>query len=333
MKKLSIGIIGLGVGEKHLEAYLGNKSCEVKAICDFDAKKLKAVSKKYPSLTTTKNADEILADKSINVVSIASYDNFHYRQIVKAIEMNKHIFVEKPLCLYGKEAADLHRRLAKKPHLKLSSNLILRKSPRFAWLKKAIRAGKLGTVYHIEGDYNYGRLEKITKGWRGKIPFYSVMYGGGVHIIDLILWLTGDNPKSAAAFGNNISSRGTQFKYNDIISGVVRFQSGMTANIVSNYSCVFPHFHNFVVYGTKATFVNGLDYGLLYDSRDPKIKPKKITEKYPGVHKGDLINSFIQSIVHPTTKSDVSKEDVFKAMNLCFDLEEALTKKKIVLCR
>jgi predicted dehydrogenase len=333
MKKLGVGIIGLGVGEKHLEAYLGNKSCEIKAICDFDSKKLKAVSKKYPSLTATENADDILNDQGINVASIASYDNYHYRQIVKAIEMNKHIFVEKPLCLYRKEAADIQRRLAKRPHLKLSSNLILRKSPRFAWLKKAIKQGKLGTIYHIEGDYNYGRLEKVTKGWRGKIPFYSVMYGGGVHIIDLILWLTEEKPQTAAAFGNKISSRQTQFKYNDIVSSVVQFQSGMTANIVSNYSCVFPHFHQFAVYGTKATFVNGLEHGLLFTSRNPSVKPEKITEKYPGVHKGDLINSFIQSIVDPKSKSDVMKDDVFKAMNLCFDIEEAMKTKKIVTCK
>ena len=30
---------------------------------------------------------------------------------------------------------------------------------------------KLGDIYHIEGDYNYGRLKKLTKGWRGKIPY------------------------------------------------------------------------------------------------------------------------------------------------------------------
>ena len=46
-----------------------------------------------------------------------------------------------------------------------------------------------GNIYYFEGDYNYGRLKKITSGWRGKIPFYSITLGGGSHIIDLSKFL------------------------------------------------------------------------------------------------------------------------------------------------
>ena len=47
-----------------------------------------------------------------------------------------------------------------------------------------------GKIYLIEANYNYGRLEKIVKGWRGKIYNYSVTHGGGIHLIDLIIQLT-----------------------------------------------------------------------------------------------------------------------------------------------
>ena len=39
-----------------------------------------------------------------------------------------------------------------------------------------------------------------------KIGFYSVVYGGGIHIIDLLLWLTGQKIIEDLPHGNNISS-------------------------------------------------------------------------------------------------------------------------------
>ena len=43
---------------------------------------------------------------------------------------------------------------------------------------KMKKMNRFGKIFYIEGDYNYGRVKKITK--RGKIPFYSVTYGGGL---------------------------------------------------------------------------------------------------------------------------------------------------------
>ena len=39
MKKIKVGIIGLGVGYKHFEAYNFSKNSTVKSVCDFDKKK------------------------------------------------------------------------------------------------------------------------------------------------------------------------------------------------------------------------------------------------------------------------------------------------------
>ncbi len=322
MKRLRAGIIGLGVGERHIEGYQSHPECEVVALCDFSDEKLAMARNKYPGFQLTKQADEILENPKINVVSIASFDNYHYEQIVKAIENNKHIFVEKPICLYQEELAHIRALLKENPNLKLSSNLILRMSPRFRLLKKMIAAGDLGQLFHIEGDYNYGRIHKITEGWRGQIDFYSVMYGGGIHIIDLLLWLTGDHIIEVSAYGNNIVSKGSRFRYNDMAVCLLKFQSGMIGKVSANFGCVFPHFHQLSVYGTKATFVNGQGDALLFEARDPAKEPKKITAAYPGTHKGDLIFSFIKSILSGS-QAEVSTDDVFYSMSVCLAIEKA----------
>jgi len=330
-KKLKAGIIGLGVGEQHIEGYQKHPGCEVTAICDFSQEKLKKVGDKYQSFRQTTNSEDILNDPDIDVVSIASYDNYHYEQIVKAIENKKHIFVEKPLCLYENEAQHIYTLLKINNEIKLSSNLILRMSPRFRRLKKMIAAGEMGNIFHIEGDYNYGRLFKITEGWRGKIDFYSVIYGGGVHIIDLICWLVDDEIIDVAAYGNNIASKGTAFRFNDMVVSIMKFKNGMSGKISANFGCIHPHFHSLSVYGTKATFQNGKDFGLFFESCDTNIQPQKITDPYPGTHKGDLINSFLDSIITGDTyKAEVAKHDVFKTMSVCFAMEKAASEESFI---
>lgn len=325
MKKLKAGIIGLGVGEQHIAGYQSHSECEVVALADISKQRCAELRKKYPRIKVTDDPNKLLDDPEIGVVSIASYDDAHVEQILRALKNKKHVFVEKPVCLNEQEARKIRRALKKNPQLKISSNLILRKSPRFQWLKNQIASGKLGKVYYLEGDYLYGRLHKITTGWRGKIDCYSVTYGGGIHMIDLLLWLTSDQVVEVAAYGNQISSKGTQFKYNDMVVCILKFKSGMIGKMSVNYGCVHPHHHALSVFGTNGTFRNEFGCASLFKERE--AAPQKIKEAYPGVKKGALIPSFVNLILRGTP-AEVSTEDVFKTMSVCFAIEKAMHQGK-----
>jgi predicted dehydrogenase len=86
---------------------------------------------------------EILDDPEVDLVCIASYDNFHYAQTMRALEHGKHVFVEKPFVLQEDEARVVYEQLRRHPRLRLSSNLVLRASPRFVDLRRRIDAGEL----------------------------------------------------------------------------------------------------------------------------------------------------------------------------------------------
>ena len=128
---LVAGIIGLGVGERHIHGYLSNLRCKLKTICDKDSVKLNQVGERYNQFELTTDPNQILDDPEINIVSIASYDNYHASQVLKAIYSGKHVFVEKPLCLTSAELKQISKALNKNPNIKISSNLILRQSPNF----------------------------------------------------------------------------------------------------------------------------------------------------------------------------------------------------------
>jgi predicted dehydrogenase len=325
LKKLRVGIIGLGVGEQHIAGCEGRDAVEAALLCDFSADKLREVSARHPGIAVTANADDVLDDPDIDVVSIASYDDHHFRQVMRAIENDKHIFVEKPLCMDPREAREIRRALAAKPALRMSSNLILRRSKRFLQVKDLIRNGRLGELFHLEADYNYGRVEKVTQGWRGEIPYYSVVYGGGVHMIDLMMWFSGSDIAEVTAYGNRIATRGTRFRFDDCVVSIMKFRNGATGKMAANYGCVHPHFHQISLYGTQATFQNTLDGGRLITDRRPEAVPEPVDAAYPGCKKGELLGDFLDGLVR-NRPAEVTAEDVFRTMSVCFAIEESARK-------
>lgn len=329
VKLLRVGVIGLGVGAQHISAYAAHSNCEVVSLCDIDAAKRTEFAVKFPNLSITDDATDVLNDPTIDIVSIASYDDVHAQQIIAALNNDKHVFVEKPLCLHANGVRDIRQALEQRPHLKLSSNLILRRSPRFMRIKQMIEDGSFGELYHLEAQYNYGRLAKITDGWRGEIPYYSVVLGGGVHIIDQLLWMTKQRVIEVAAFGNSICSNSTNFKHDDMVTAILKFESSMTANITANFGCMRPHGHGLAIYGTKATFVNGEPDGCLYTSRDPSDKPQVISDVHPGAAKGDLIASFVDSILG-IAEPEVSADEVFDVMSVCLAIDKSKQQNRTI---
>lgn len=311
------------MGEQHIAGFEAAMNCRVKTLCDFSAAKLEEIRSRHPGKALTDNASELLMDPEIDIVSIASFDNFHCEQIVQALDNGKHVFVEKPLCLFAYEAEKIHEALLRNRGLFLSSNLILRLSPRMRTVRNMIQEGKFGELFYIEADYEYGRLEKITGGWRGSIDFYSVIHGGAIHMVDLVLWMTGQRPVLVRTIGNKICSRNTSYKYQDFALSILTFPSGLIVKVGTNFGCVKPHFHSLRVFGTEGTFENDYGPARFFTSRDSNAEPELITDEYPGVHKGSLLTQFVRSISEGGTPP-VSQKDTFDAMSVCLAMQESM---------
>jgi predicted dehydrogenase len=312
-------VIGLGVGERHLDGYAAHPACEPVAICDTDPERLREVAARHPGLRATTDPAELLEATDIDVVSIATYDSAHAAQLTAALRAGKHVFAEKPVVTAESDAREIRRLLDERPDLRLSTNVPLRRSPRFLELRERIRAGELGTLFHAEGDYDYGRRHKLVDGWRGAEPAYSVVLGGAIHLVDLLLWLTGERPVAVtAAVGGDIATRGTRFAPDDFVLALLRCPSGMTWKVAANLGCVSPHFHGLRIYGTDGTFANGLPDAALHTASGTTT----IATPYPGVGKDVLIGPFVESIVTGEAHG-VSADDAFAALSVCFAIERA----------
>jgi predicted dehydrogenase len=320
---LGVAVIGLGVGESHISAFEKDPRCRVLSLCDSDSVRLVEVGQRHPGKKLVDDFAEIIADENINALSIASYDDTHFAQVMEALASGRHVFVEKPLCRSEEELSAIETALALRPDLQLSSNLILRRSPRFMALRERIASGEMGRIYCYEGDYLYGRVHKLIEGWRGRIPDFSVTLSGGLHMIDLIRWLSGAEVVEVVAMGCGLATAGTSFSGDDLRMSLLRLSDGALAKISANFSCVMPHFHALSIYGTKMTFQQTACGALSYSSRDPAEAPMVENSPYPAVDKGDLIPGFVAAILDGK-KLEIPATEVFASMRAALAVDHSI---------
>ena len=326
-RKLKIGVIGLGVGEQHVIGYQRIPNVEVTDICDIDPSVLKIVGDRNDVPNRHQNYKQITENPNIDVVSIASYDNCHAIQAISAFENGKHVMIEKPLALNRHEAEAILRAQQDNRRF-LSSNLVLRKSPRFQELKNWIAKGYFGEIVTIEGDYLHQILWKLTQGWRGEMEFYCVTYGGGIHMIDLMRWLLDEEIVEVCGMSNKKLTRGSKFNFDDTVTNLLKFKSGTLGRTTSNLGAQRPQIHGLSVYGTEKSFINDTPHAKLFhgdNSEDIEI----VETNYPGIDKFGLLPDFISSI-RKGDEPEVSAKDVFRVMDICFACYESLKAKKTV---
>lgn len=325
MKKIiNAATIGLGFGLLHAKIFKENKN--TKLICISDINKKKKIYAKQLKTKFVNNSKYVFEDKNINLVSIATYDNFHFKNILTAIERKKNIFVEKPLCQNIKQLKKI-KKLLKKSKLKLSSNFVLRYHPKFKKVKEIVSRNIIGKIYSIEGEYNYGRLEKLLKGWRGRLPYYSIAQGGGIHIIDLMIWLTNSIPTKTISLGNKFNSKILNYKFNDNNIALLKFKNGTIGKVTSNFSCVMPHNHYLKIYGTKGTIEVNFDKILLFKSRKKNSRPINVKYKNNKNYKKELLNLFLDCLRNNKKPTNPSIENIYSSLLTCFAIDKSIKTK------
>jgi predicted dehydrogenase len=329
MRKLKAGVIGLGVGNQHARTYVECEFSDLHILCDMDQNKLIQAQKDYPNITTTEKWKDVCHSKDIDVISIASYDNYHSEQIISALQSGKHVFVEKPICQTHDELDAIYKAWSNAGNLSLSVNLVLRGADLYKELKTLIANDFFGEIYAFDADYLYGRLHKITEGWRAEIPYYSTLQGGGIHMLDLIIWLLGELPTEVHGTGNKIASKGSIFKYNDYSLTTYSFGSGIIARISSNFGSVHKHHHILRIFGTKGTFIYDDQGPRYYRSRDSHEQPIRIDKNPLPDKKGILIPAWLNNIC----MNDIKKSEAIKHLNVmraCLAGDESIAKKKSI---
>ena len=199
-KKIRMGIIGCGgIATWHIRGITESPDMEVSALCDILPERIKEKMNLCGVQEDSCYSDyrELMASGKADAVSICTPNNLHYEITMEAIRRGLPYAVEKPLCGSEAEAAELAEETAKK---KLANMVCFSYRFRAAlrYARDIVQSGKLGTLYHISGDY----LQSFGMSGDGKISPYAWRYSKkeafsgalgdlGSHMIDIMRFVTG----------------------------------------------------------------------------------------------------------------------------------------------
>ena len=150
------------MGRSNLGYAMKQDNLQVTAVCDiFDRNLNTAVemTKTQPGGAAKGLRDfrEILADKSIDVVCIATPDHWHPYMTVEACKAGKDVYVEKPICVVVDEGVKMVQ-AARKYKRVVQAGTMQRSAVHFAKAAEIVRSGELGKVTFVR-CWNYGLSE------------------------------------------------------------------------------------------------------------------------------------------------------------------------------
>ena len=115
MSNITIGVIGYGYwGPNIVRNFFTAPNCTVKAVADGRPERLAVLAKVFPSINGVKTGEEIINDKEIDAVVVATPVFTHFALAKKALENGKHVLIEKPMTSTVAEAEELIELAAKK---------------------------------------------------------------------------------------------------------------------------------------------------------------------------------------------------------------------------
>lgn len=192
MKKINIGIIGCGHwGPNFIRNFSQINRVLVKYACDLNPERLRHIKKIYPTSITTQDYKQIIKDKEITAVIIATPANTHYRLARESILNKKHALVEKPIATNLTEAAELIS-IAKDNKVVLMVGHTFKFNPGINKLRRLIKRGGLGRIYYIYSRRtNLGPLRKDV----------NAMWDLAPHDISIVSYLLDSQPIDVTARG------------------------------------------------------------------------------------------------------------------------------------
>lgn len=310
------GLIGTGIGEKHLQAIDGYRNCKVVSILETNKKKTLYLKKKYKNINFYNNEKSFFSENSLNLISIASYDEFHFKQIMQSIKKRLHIIVEKPICLTEEQLKKIYKALKLNPQIYFTSNLVLRKNSLFNKIKKKIKPSE---IYHLEASYLWGRKQKLFE-WRSKTKKYSLTLGATIHILDLVCWLLNSRPISVITKINNKITKKTKFKKFSFANYIFTFPNDILVNLKADAVCIHPHYHSLKIFEKNKTIISDLGRQFVIKKKEglDNFKILNTNYEYPDKkNRKNYIREFLDSIIDKKP-SHPSKQDLFNLMRACF---------------
>lgn len=233
-----IGLIGYGgIGGWHTERLQSMPDFEVAAVYDINPARTEKAREN--GLNGVDSLEEILSDKTIPTVLIATPNNFHKELSIRALEAGKNVICEKPVMMNSAELIEVMAVRDKTGKL-FSIHQNRRWDKDFLMVKKTLEDGAIGKPFYIESRVQGSK--GVPGDWRCvKEAGGGMLLDWGVHLIDQIMWMT-DSPVTQV-YAHMLSVKYPEI--DDNFKLLLRFENGLSALVeVDTYTFInLPRWH------------------------------------------------------------------------------------------
>lgn len=216
---------------------------------DLNQDRLDHIKSFYPTLKTTKEYKDIIYNREIDAVAIATPVFTHKRIAIEAMQQGKHVFVEKPMASSVTEAQAMID-LSEKQDVCLMVGHTFEYHPAVMKIKEIIDSGELGEIYYVNSQrLNLGLFQQDI----------NVVWDLAPHDISIILYLLAKDPEWVAAVGAS--------HINPAIQDVATLTMSFNNNLIAFIQCSWLDPNKI----RKMTIV-GSKKMLVYDDIEPNNK-------------------------------------------------------------
>ena len=319
---ISLAVIGLGNYAKttHLPILKSlTDQFSIDAVVASNGHNAISIAEKYNAHYSSTDADEIIRNSEIDAVLIATRHNLHDELVISALNSKKHIFVEKPTAVSRDGLDKIASALESNNAKVLMTGFNRNHSPYIQKLKELIVNNKEALIINYRMNAGY-------------IPSSSWLHtneGGGrnigeaCHIYALFTFLTESAVKNVQA--QSISPKSDYYKKNDNFVVTITFNDGSLATLTYTAmgTNVLPKEYMEVYVDGKVYILDDYRKLNVYDKSQRKIMESKTSNK----GQKEILQHFASTVLG---KSEllIPTWHQFQAMNIAFDVEEAIFRGK-----
>jgi predicted dehydrogenase len=275
---IKLAVVGYGYwGPNIVRNVMERPELELWGLCEMNAERVDRFTARYPGVRTTADLDEVLADPTVDAISIATPPATHYPLVKRALEADKHVLVEKPLATCARQAHQLVE-LADGRGLTLMPGHTFLYSPAVNKVRELIDSGELGEIYFVTSS-------------RMNLGIYQpdgVVNDLAPHDLSILLYWIDRPVTMVSASGSTVFQNGVP----ETAFLTLSFEDGPTANV--QLSWLAPHkVRQTIVVGSKRMVVYddaATDGAVrIYDRGFDFTEPKDFGEYQLTYRSGDMV--------------------------------------------
>ena len=328
---IRVGIIGCGkiAQVRHIPEYAANPAVEVYGFYDINQARTEELAKKYGGRAFS-SYEELLADPTIEAVSVCAANHAHAEISIAALKAGKHVLCEKPMAI-SLEECEAMVAAAKESgrYLMIGQNQRLAKAHSKA--KELIEQGTIGKVLTFRTIFGHGGPETWSVDPGKNVWFFDktkaamgAMADLGIHKTDMIQYVLGSRIVKTQAVLTTLDKRdatGSLIGVDDNAICIYQMENGVIGTMTASWTYYAAEDNTTVIYGTKGEL-------RLYD--DPKYSVQQINAdgtridyQIDQIQTNDnqtasgVIDLFVESLVEKK-EPEISGENVLHAMKAVF---------------